>query len=330
MVAPFVVAAALLVAGCGGGEESERSPSDDPTAVDPGPDVAFADLEMVPQVSTYTRDFFDDLTLYQLFAAYVGTPDGDRVVAKATDYENDYVVVGEPGSLPTYWQEAEDRETFANGWTCGTLRSGIGCHRMLTDGLLEITCEVDECTLGQEELADLSGMFYEAFTGGSTSGGSADPPQPCDGVDAEEVAEALGSALGDGEVVLEIDSSELGEFYTCYVSLPAGSLERNSAELEIVRHEYSADTLAGTEDCTFGGTTAEEVYESATACAEEAGVEFASEPAEDGDGGTMVSEAEIVHAEEGDFWWEVSLSDDTLEPELFDTLTDLARTLPAS
>ena len=325
-----VVAVALLLSGCSGGDDSDPTSGDASASVDPGPDIAYGDLDLVPAVSTYTRDYYDDSAAVQKYAAYVGTPNGDRVSVEATDYVNDLDGTTTPGSVPTYWDDATDRKTYANGWTCGTLSTGLACRRALTDGMLEVTCDSDECTLDRDALADLVGLLYTAFSGGSTSGGSSDPPQPCDGVTVDAVTKTLGSFLGDGDVSLELDASELGEFYTCYVHLPADSLDRSEAELQVVRHDYSADTRSGSAACSFGGTDPDEVIGSATACLKGAGGEVTSTPADDGDGGTVAGTAEVVHAEEGDFWWEVSLTDDTIDPELFDALTDFARTLPAS
>lgn len=325
----LVVAAALLLTGCSGGEETDEKPASAPTAVEPGPDVAMRDLDLVPEVSTYTRDFYDESSGLAIYAGYTSPLEGGRVTVEAHDYVNDLDQLSTPGAVPTYWEDADGTETSANGWTCGTLRNGPSCYRPLTDGLLEVRCELDDCTLKPGQLSDVAAMLYEAFTGGSTSGGSSEPPEPCDGVDPDEVIEALDEWLGDGDLELVIEDSEIGEFYTCVVELPADSLGRTEAQLQIVRHEYSADTGAGSADCSFGGSDPEEVHESAVACLEETGDDVQITPADDGTGGTLVSSTQVVQAEEGDYWWEVFLAGDTFDAELFDVLTDLARTLPA-
>lgn len=327
---PLVVAATvLLLAGCSGDEESDATPSDAPTAVEPGPTVAFGDLEMVPEVSTYTRDFFDDSAGVATFAGYTSPLEGGRVAVEATDYVSDWVVETVPGFVPAHWQDADDLQKSRNGWTCGTLGNGPGCYRPLQDGMLETHCALTDCTLGPSELSDVSAMLYEAFTGGSTSGGSSEPPAPCDGLDADEIAEALGEGLGEGDVELVTDESEIGEFYTCIVDLPVGSLGRSDPELHVVRHEYAADTRAGSAECAFGGSDPDEVHESAAACLEQDDDDVEITPADDDAGGTVVSPTEVVQAEEGVYWWEIFLADDTFDGEQFDVLSDLAGTLPA-
>jgi hypothetical protein len=320
----------MLLAGCGGDDDSDK-----PAAIDPGPDVAYADLDFVPGVSTYDRETVDTSIGVTTYAAYASTADDARVTIRADDYVNDLAPETVPGYVPGYWKDGSHLESFPNGWTCGSLANGPRCYRPLTDGMLTVDCATGECDLDRTQLSDLSAMFYEAFSGGSTSGGATAARAPCAGVDIAAVNQALRPALGRGKATLSTGESETGDFYTCYVNLPPTALGAGGGQLVFLRHSYSSDTDGGSDRCTFGGTDAEAVYSSAVECLEqedeasESSQGVVSTPAEDGPGGTVVSGQEVVQAEEGDYWWEVLLAGDTFEGADFDALTDLAGTLPA-
>ena len=325
--ASLVLGAGLLLTGlvaCGGDDE-EHAPAG------PGPDIAYGDIDYVPGIATYDLVSLDQNMGIASFATYASTPDDSTVVVQADEYVNDLSSETAPGFVPAYWKDAKGLETHDNGWTCGTLTNGPRCYRPLTDGMLTIDCPNDSCRLRPEQLAELSGMFYEALSGGSTSGGTGAAPQPCDGIDEDALNEALAPVLDDKEALLSPEESENGEFYTCYVQLPLRAFGAGGAQLELIRHTYASDTDSGQDDCAYGGTDPDAVYDSAVTCLQEVndaqGVRRL--PADDdAPGGTVISGPAVVHAVEGDYWWEVVLDDGRFPADDFDALDALASTLP--
>ena len=322
--AALVLGVVLVLSGCSSEDES-------PAPAGPGPDIAYADLEFRPGIATYDLQTLDPSLGTTTFASYASTADDSTVTVRADDYANDLVPETVQGYLPPYWSDAKGLQSYDNGWTCATLVNGPRCYRPLTDGMLTLDCPRDECRLSRDQLAALGATFHEALAGGSTAGGTSKAPVPCEGVDIDAVNRALAPVLGDREAALSTGESENGEFYTCYVNLPPGAFRAGAAQLEIVRHSYAADAESGQDDCVFGGTDADAVYSSAAECLlqvkDAQGVRRVPAP-DDAPGGTVVSGPAVIQAEEGDYWWELTLTDERFPADDFDALTDLAATLP--
>jgi hypothetical protein len=331
-----LLALLAVLTACGGddnGTAGSDAPREEaaPAAVTPGPELAYADVQLVPGVGEWVREPIDDSVASKQVTAYVDPAD-NAVVVEVRDYLNGDVTY-EPGFVPLYWDDAADREEHDNGFTCATLELGSSCYRLLTDGILEIDCNTGACAKTPDELADISGLFYEAFSGGSVAGGTTDEEEVCGGVDLAVVDELFAPWTDGSAATLDLEGAVAGESYTCYVDFPAGSFGEDGAGLMILRHPYESATVMGSSDCDFGGTTPDEVFTSALSCKEQidatdeysAGVQ--SFPAEGG-GGTVVSQNEAVRATDGAYWWQVSLTGVTFGAENADAHNEVAATLP--
>lgn len=315
----------------GGDPGAEGDPVATEAAVDPGPDLAYAEVQLVPGVGEWVREPIDDSVSARLVTAYVDPAD-NAVVVEVQDYLNGDVTY-DVGFVPVYWEDVSDREEHDNGFTCGTLEVGTSCYRLLTDGILEIDCNTGACAKTPDELADVAGLFYEAFSGGSVAGGTTDEEEVCGGVDLTVVDQLFAPWTDGAAAALDLEESVAGEYYTCYVTFPAGSFGEDAAGLMIQRHPYDAATVMTAGDCDFGGTTPDEVFTSAVSCKEQidatdeysAGVQ--SFPAGDG-GGTVVSQNEAVRATTGTHWWQVSLTSVLFGAEYADALNGVAASLP--
>lgn len=327
----------LIAAGCSSPEhDAAEQPATSPekaAASALGPKLAYADVQLVPGIGEWVREPIDDSRDAALTTAYVDSAD-NAVVIELRDYLNGSVTY-DVGFIPAYWDEATDLSTHDNGFTCATLYTGPSCYRLLTDGILEIDCNEGPCSKTPDELSDISALFYTAFSGGSTAGGTTEEEEICGGLDLADVDEAFASWASDAGAALDLEESIAGEYYTCYVTFPPGSFGEDSAGLMVQRHPYTSATLmtATAGDCDFGGTEPDEVFSSALTCKQQidatddysAGVQ--SFPG-DSAGGTVVSQNEAVRAEPGEYWWEVALTSVTFDAQYSDALNTLAATLP--
>ncbi|GAB3257976.1 hypothetical protein [Nocardioides dilutus] len=314
------------MAACGSPDAGSSDSESDDTGSGETAESSYVPPQLAFAEATFAQGF-DEWSLLQV--------DEDRDAGVATGVYEDrgdgsrsiYVILSTDFTLETMEDDAPglllDGAHDIDGFTCGQSGSyGSTCYGPLVDGYATVAGSYESqeagVTFTEDEIAGIARGVYAMFAG---SAAPAAAEELCDQVPVDELNATFASFLNGGTLTIDEEYSTNNELdgNQCTLLLPDGAFGAEADETGYVGSLY-VDTFAYADDrsttrgvfdeeCTVGGSSADEVFDSAAHCTElmneTGGSNTEATVIPDGDGGVVTDgqTAFVLAPAGGDLWF---------------------------